>query len=284
LIPELIYFIPLISYDIFLGRFKLLPALILVPISINISNISIPIYISLFLITIMGYLLKKRTTEINTLKNNYINFIDDTKEFSSKLENKNKELMEKQDYEVNLATLNERNRIAREIHDNVGHLLSSSLIQIGAVIAISKEDNVREFLTNVNRTLSTGMDSIRESIHNIHEDSIDLYSKLRSLIENFTFCKATLDYKIEEELSIKAKYSIIFIVKESLSNVMKHSDATLVSIKLFEHPITSLEILIFKEPILFIVFILLLSITQLPHIPTLCPPLIVRYPCFISSS
>ena len=32
--------------------------------------------------------------------------------------------MEKQDYEIYLATLRERNRIAREIHDNVGHMLS----------------------------------------------------------------------------------------------------------------------------------------------------------------
>jgi len=235
-IPELIYFIPLISYDNFLGRYKFIFALILIPISINISNISITINISLLLITIMGYLLKKRTTEINNLKENHIDFRDNTKEFSTILENKNKELMEKQDYEVNLATLNERNRIAREIHDNVGHLLSSSLIQIGAVIAISKEEKVKELLINVNGTLSTGMDSIRESIHNIHNDSIDLYSKLNSLIEEFTYCQATLDYKVEEDLSMKAKYSIIHIVKEALSNVMKHSNATHVSIILLEHP------------------------------------------------
>ena len=235
-IPELIYFIPLISYDNFLGRYKFLPALILVPISINISTISITLNISLLLITIMGYLLKKRTTEINNLRKSYIDFRDNTKEFSIILENKNKELMEKQDYEVNLATLNERNRIAREIHDNVGHLLSSSLIQIGAITAISKEDKVKELLINVNRTLSTGMDSIRESIHNIHDESLDLYAKLSSLIDEFTYCNTTFDYKIEEELTMKSKYSIIHIVKESLSNVMKHSNATIVSIRLIEHP------------------------------------------------
>ena len=39
------------------------------------------------------------------------------------MEQKNKELLEKQDYEIQVATLNERNRIAREIHDSVGHLL-----------------------------------------------------------------------------------------------------------------------------------------------------------------
>lgn len=235
-LPEFIYYIPLVTYDVFFIKYRYLPILILIPSLVNLHKVPSTIYIFLCLITVMGYLLKKRTIEIHTLKNDYMNLRDDTKEFSDSLVNKNKELMEKQDYEVNLATLNERNRIAREIHDNVGHLLSSSLIQIGAVIAITKEEPTRELLTNVNKTLSSGMDSIRESIHNIHDDSIDLYARLNALVENFSFCNATLEYKIENELSSKAKYSILFIVKESLSNVMKHSNSTLVTIRLIEHP------------------------------------------------
>ena len=43
------------------------------------------------------------------------------------LSEKNKNLLIQQEQEVRIATLNERNRIAREIHDNVGHLLSSAL-------------------------------------------------------------------------------------------------------------------------------------------------------------
>jgi len=50
------------------------------------------------------------------------------------LRQKNRELIEKQDYEIRLATLNERGRIAREIHDHVGHLLSRSILQIGALM------------------------------------------------------------------------------------------------------------------------------------------------------
>ena len=42
-------------------------------------------------------------------------------------------MRQNQDYEIHLATLKERNRIAREIHDNVGHLLSRSLLQTGAL-------------------------------------------------------------------------------------------------------------------------------------------------------
>ena len=56
------------------------------------------------------------------------------------LQEKNKNLMEKQDYEIYLATLRERNRIAREIHDNVGHMPSRSILQMGALITIHKEE------------------------------------------------------------------------------------------------------------------------------------------------
>ena len=53
---------------------------------------------------------------------------DDSEEHTLLLSEKNKALLEKQDYEIYAATLRERNRIAREIHDNVGHVLSRSIL------------------------------------------------------------------------------------------------------------------------------------------------------------
>lgn len=67
------------------------------------------------------------------------------------LQEKNKNLMEKQDYEIYLATLRERNRIAREIHDNVGHMLSRSILQMGALITIHKEEPLHGQLAGVGR-------------------------------------------------------------------------------------------------------------------------------------
>ncbi len=54
------------------------------------------------------------------------------------LSEKNKALLEKQDYEIYAATLRERNRIAREIHDNVGHVLSRSILMTAACKPIKK--------------------------------------------------------------------------------------------------------------------------------------------------
>ena len=47
------------------------------------------------------------------------------------MEQKNKELLKRvTGLRIQVATLNERNRIAREIHDSVGHLLSRSILQL----------------------------------------------------------------------------------------------------------------------------------------------------------
>ena len=53
---------------------------------------------------------------------------DDSTEINLLLKEKNKNLLINQNYEINNATLTERNRIAREIHDNVGHMLSRAIM------------------------------------------------------------------------------------------------------------------------------------------------------------
>jgi signal transduction histidine kinase len=155
---------------------------------------------------------------------------------SLKLKKKNHDLMEKQDYEINLATLNERNRIAMEIHDNVGHLLSRCLLQLGAVMAVNKDYRIKEGLSSIKDTLSQAMTSIRNSVHNLHDDAIDLYSQISGLVAEFDFCPATLDYELDDDIDIKLKYCFIAIVKEALSNIIAHSNATEVRIILHEHP------------------------------------------------
>ncbi|QUH27280.1 two-component sensor histidine kinase [Serpentinicella alkaliphila] len=190
----------------------------------------------LIVISAIVYFLKVREIKERKLREDYINQRDYLTELSISLEEKINELVSKQDVEVNLATLNERNRIAREIHDNVGHLLSSSILQIGAVIAISKDENTVKNLEVVRDTLNEGMNSIRESVHNLHDHSIDLYGEINKLIKTFTFCKIKLNYEIIGDMPAKAKYAIIAIIKEALSNVMKHSNGDQVSISLYEHP------------------------------------------------
>lgn len=234
--PIFIYLLPLMFYDIIYSKNQKFILLCLLPIIYNSSSISIYNITILAISSFMGLLLKYKTSQLNYTHDAYINQRDSLTEKSITLENKIIELSEKQNNEINLATLNERNRIAREIHDNVGHLLSSSILQIAAIIATTKDENIKHSLELVKSTLNNGMDSIRDSVHNLRDNSIDLYVQLKTLVDSFSFCKAILNYELNSNLNIKTKYAIISIVKEALSNVIKHSNASEVSVSLYEHP------------------------------------------------
>lgn len=234
--PQLIYFIPLMCYDLFFAPYKYVSAVALLLIYIRFEDTGLLLLVWMAALVFLTYLLKKRTAALLSVRQDSYMMRDELNEQSDRLRSRNRELLEKQDYEISNATLNERNRIAREIHDTVGHIISSSILQIGALMAVTENDEQREYLAQIKDTLSSGMDSIRASIHNIHENSMDLEPKLAEIVKNFTFCEVSLNYKISTDFSMKAKYSLIFIVREALSNVMKHSNATRVEIIFSELP------------------------------------------------
>lgn len=177
-----------------------------------------------------------RTTELERLESEYKKSRDDSKELTLMLEQKNRNLLEKQDTEVYLATLKERNRIAREIHDNVGHMLSRSILMVGALKAVNQNKQLNLPLEQLDQTLNEAMTNVRESVHDLHDESVNLKEVLESLTEEFTFCPVKLEYDMGYDLPKEIKYSFIAIVKEALNNVMRHSNATKVHVLVREHP------------------------------------------------
>lgn len=161
---------------------------------------------------------------------------DDSEEHALLLSEKNKALLEKQDYEIYAATLRERNRIAREIHDNVGHVLSRSILMTAACKTINKNDALDPLLGNLEESLNGAMNSIRSSVHDLHDDAVDLEDAIKELVKDFTFCPVNLTYDMSRQIPREVKYSLISITKEGLSNVMRHSNADSVNILLREHP------------------------------------------------
>ena len=184
---------------------------------------------------IFGYYLEV-TNSYQNLVQKFKQTRDDSVELNLLLKEKNQVLLEKQDYEIYTATLKERNRIAREIHDNVGHMLSRSILLTGAIRTVNKDTALTLSLEQLETTLSSAMTSVRESVHDLHNDSIHLKEALTSLIEAFTFCPVSFEYDMGFEAPKAVKYCLIAIVKEALNNVMRHSNAKKVHITLREHP------------------------------------------------
>lgn len=162
---------------------------------------------------------------------------DEGTEQNIRLTEQNARLTEAQDNAVRLATLQERNRIAREIHDNVGHMLTRSLLQAGALSIVNKDEKLKEPLESLRSTLDSAMTSIRESVHDLHDDSIDLRKVIEDSIETVSErFDVELDYGCGNDIPGSTKLCIAGVIKEGLSNAAKHSDGDRIKIVLREHP------------------------------------------------
>lgn len=211
-------------------------SLVIGALAISLARLSFEAFLTISALMAVSYALVSRRKALEYSQNLTKRLRDDTYERTVLLAEKNRELLEKQDYEVRLATLNERGRIAREIHDHVGHLLSRSILQIGALMVTETDEKKKENLDHIRDTLSQAMDSIRTSVHGLHDESIDLKTQVQAITKEFTFCQARTDYRLQNEPDKAIAYCFIAVIKEALNNVARHSNATLVTITLVEHP------------------------------------------------
>jgi len=234
IMPVFIFYIPLIVYDNFFKPLKYNNLVLLIPLIYNFDLSKS--YILIILAIALAIVLKYKTDELYETRESLIKVRDDSTEYSNLLKEKNEKLIENQNFELSVATLNERDRISKELHDSIGHMLSRSLIQVGAISTIAKDETVNNELYKLKESLSEGMDSVRETIHNMRDESFDLYAKTKEIIEGFDFCKIYFEYEVKLQPSIEIKYFIVSTLKESLSNIIKHSNASVVNVSVIEHP------------------------------------------------
>ncbi len=232
LIPPLLYFMPALLYTVYEKKYSFLILFAYLPFCFE-STYKADLLVFIFFFGILAVWQKYRMIDFYKLKKTHYELQDNKRKLERDSDLQRKILLEKQDEETHNATLNERNRIAREIHDNVGHQLSSAILQLGALRIVDSESKP---LITLEKTLNLAMDNIRQSVHNLYDTSIDLYLQLKMLTESFEFCEIVLDYNVEEIYNSQIKYAIIAIVKEALSNIIKHSNANKVDVSMIEHP------------------------------------------------
>lgn len=243
---EFVFFVPIIVYEAayskcyigFAAAISLIMSRLVMDfrnMPLTLGNASLYAYISI--ISVAAVLIAMRSSKIRELHEKILMTRDNAAEQSNNLITQNKQLIASQDSEIHIATLKERNRIAREIHDNVGHLLTRTILQMGAVCIINKDEQLKEPLESIKDTLDNAMTTIRKSVHDLHDDSIDLKSSLKEAIaplgENYT---VHFDYDASNTIEPKVKYCFIAVVKEAVNNIIKHSDATEVRIIVRDHP------------------------------------------------
>jgi len=137
-----------------------------------------------------------------------------------------------------MAVAVERGRIVRDLHDSVGHSLTSLNIQLELTSKLledeSRKDEARQSL-ETSRKIGTGaLGDLRRALKLIQDDDINLADAVDSITERIgKQGKISFDISIDDaSLSTAARHNLLLVIKECLTNIQKHSAASLVQIRL----------------------------------------------------
>ncbi|MEN8906668.1 MAG: histidine kinase [Clostridiales bacterium] len=168
----------------------------------------------------------------------YIKSLDKERKLRYELEKTKMELINFTQKASNLAKVNERNRIAREIHDHVGHKMAGVLIQLQASKKVRKIDESKsdKMLNKSINQLADSLDLIRETVHKLKDSSKNGKEIIQEIIETFNFCKININYNGDINEISEYHFSIMSVnIKEFLTNSMKYSEATDINIEILSN-------------------------------------------------
>lgn len=166
--------------------------------------------------------------------NQLIHTSQDRGKLIAKLEAAKKELELAQAREAELAVLRERERLARDLHDSLGHAMVALTVQLEAVQRLYRVDPQRAAaqMDELKTLTRSSMDTLRRSIAGLRIqdfDDRDLCSALQSLCVDFgQRTGLTVTCTLDEEtpaLSPVLAETVWRVVQEALTNVEKHARA-----------------------------------------------------------
>lgn len=136
----------------------------------------------------------------------------------------------------------ERKRLAREIHDTLGHALTSIAAGVDACIAmidINPEATKKQLMV-ISKVVRQGIVDVRNSLNKLRPGALEQHGfkgAIENMIEEFTSVSdltISLDYRLDKVDFENTKEDILFrVIQESVTNAVRHGDATHIDISLY---------------------------------------------------
>lgn len=145
------------------------------------------------------------------------------------------------------ATLQERTRIAREIHDSLGHLLTAQGVMLENTtmsldVATDRSTDVaadaRSFLDESQRLGREARQELRQAVWMLRTDPMQgksLPQVIADLVQQFVLVTGICPVvNLDQNLTLPGRYQIVLyrVLEEALTNIQKHSQANQVTIQL----------------------------------------------------
>jgi len=157
---------------------------------------------------------------------------------ATELENANRQLSEYAAQVEDLTIANERQRMARELHDTLSQGLAGLILQLEAAdahLTANRNDKAQSIIISAMEQARTTLADARHVIDDLRQPSLDdLDSALRREIDRFTEATGiSVNYQTDQTppLPDSTKETLIRAVAESLSNVAHHANAQNVEVK-----------------------------------------------------
>lgn len=140
-----------------------------------------------------------------------------------------------------MAETRERNRLAREIHDTLGHALTGITAGADACIQMLEisPEMAKKQMERIAATAREGMNEVRRSVRALRPDALermqltDALGKLCTEMQTTSQAEITLDLQAEDlRLSPDEEDAVYRIVQESITNAIRHGHATAVRVRI----------------------------------------------------
>lgn len=190
---------------------------------------------ALILIISLSVLLALSLTRAESESREHQHTLDKERRLRYSLEEAKQQLLKSQEEIEHITEIQERNRIAREIHDNVGHSIAGILMQMQVAHKYLSLD-VNKARTALERSiakLTEALETLRETVHNLRPSQRLGIEYFKSIIDDYGYCP--VDFVHEGDCaSLPARFLevIAATLKESLTNAAKYSKASAIRVEL----------------------------------------------------
>ena len=135
----------------------------------------------------------------------------------------------------NLAVVEERNRLSREIHDGLGASLSSLIIQAEFLEGMAKEEELKHEIRELKGCAEESIDELRRSLRMMRAD-FELVPAIEDYCRTFGE-RSKMPVQVEKSglprpMKSDAQLTIFRVLQEALNNARKHAQANVLTVRL----------------------------------------------------
>jgi len=138
-----------------------------------------------------------------------------------------------------LAAAEERSRLARELHDTLAHTLTVIVVSLeaGKKLALNDWQKALAEIEKSQEQARRGLEQVRQTVKTLRHgeaEGLDFFAALKGLARDYSGRGIEIAFNLQEDLELSAplEFSFYRIIQESITNSIRHSEATLIAIDL----------------------------------------------------